>query len=218
MGLVLRLISIVLMTTSVSCTLFAQNSHYPSHWWKPVPRDSAPEWEVLPQDAGPGEVILSKRNELGILSNFAPTAFELDGKTYASMEGFWQMMKYPEGADDPRLQPNVVWPHTREQVAAMTSFEAKEAGNEANKILKQLGIDWVTYKEKRMPYYVQEKGDHYKLILRGMRAKLEQNPDVKRILLSTGDLQLRPDHKQAPPIPPAWQYYKIWMEFRDELR
>ena len=46
---------------------------YPDHWWTPVPGEGAPAWEVLPQEAGPGEVILSKRHELGLLSSFAPT-------------------------------------------------------------------------------------------------------------------------------------------------
>src|ERR1700685_1887406 len=33
---------------------------YPAHWWAPVSKDGAPGWEILPQEAGPGEVILSK--------------------------------------------------------------------------------------------------------------------------------------------------------------
>ena len=61
---------------------------YPAHWWTPVPKEGAPTWEILPQEAGPGEVILSKRNELGLLSNFAATPFEFHGKRYASLEGF----------------------------------------------------------------------------------------------------------------------------------
>ena len=40
-----------------------------------------------PQAAGPGEVILSKRNDLGILSNFAPTPFVYHGIRYASWKG-----------------------------------------------------------------------------------------------------------------------------------
>ncbi|MGK5086649.1 hypothetical protein WDW86_03760, partial [Bdellovibrionota bacterium FG-2] len=48
---------------------------YPAHWWKEAKKETAPAWEVLPQEARPGEVILSKRHELGLLSNFAPTAF-----------------------------------------------------------------------------------------------------------------------------------------------
>src|SRR5664280_1764353 len=79
-----------------------RDSRYPAHWWKEVPRQEAASWEILPQDAAPGEVILSKRNEMGLLSNFAATPFTFHGKRYASLEGFWQMMKYPEGPDDLR--------------------------------------------------------------------------------------------------------------------
>src|SRR5215831_2287245 len=68
---------------------------YPAQWFTSVPKEGAPSWEILPQEAGPGEVILSKRNELGLLSNFAATPFEFHGKRYASLEGFWQMMKFP---------------------------------------------------------------------------------------------------------------------------
>src|SRR6476619_801105 len=64
-----------------------RDSQYPATWWKPAPKKGAPEWEILPQEAGPGEVILSKRNELGLLSNFAATSFEYRGKRYASLEG-----------------------------------------------------------------------------------------------------------------------------------
>src|SRR5438128_564800 len=98
-------------------------SRYPSHWWAPVPKEGAPDWEILPQEAGSGEVILSKRHELGLLSNFAATPFTFRGKRYASLEGFWQMMLYPESQDDPRAKfPGLKWKYTREQVAQMTSF------------------------------------------------------------------------------------------------
>src|SRR5881392_3535320 len=92
---------------SQASTSSQQDSHdprYPSHWWTPVPTEGKPDWEILPQEAGPGEVILSKRNELGLLSNFAATPFTFHGRRYASLEGFWQMMKYPEGPDDPRAK------------------------------------------------------------------------------------------------------------------
>src|SRR5208283_5910334 len=103
---------------------------YPAHWWQPAPAEGAPAWEILPQAAAPGEVILSKRNELGLLSNFAPTPFTFRGRRYASLEGFWQMMKYPESDDDPRAKfSGLRWTCTREQVAQMTAFEAKRAGD-----------------------------------------------------------------------------------------
>jgi predicted NAD-dependent protein-ADP-ribosyltransferase YbiA (DUF1768 family) len=160
-------------------------------------------------------VILSKRNELGILSNFAATPFTFHGRSYASVEGFWQMMLYPEGPDDPRARTaGVPWPHTREQVAQMTAFEAKDAGTLAEENMRKLGIDWVTFEGRRMPYRSQKKGGHYRLIVAAMRAKLEQNPKVQEILRATGDLILRPDHIEEAGAPPEWHYYRIWMELR----
>src|SRR6266853_5294186 len=107
----------------VNSGAFAQQAEsYPAHWWTPVPESQKAVWEILPQAAKAGEVILSKRNELGILSNFAATPFTLRGKRYASVEGFWQMMLYPEGPSDPRA--TLKWQYTREQVAQMTAWDA----------------------------------------------------------------------------------------------
>ncbi len=196
---------------------------YPAHWWTPVPEANKPDWAILPQAAKPGEVILSKRNELGILSNFAATPFTLYGKRYASVEGFWQMMLYPEGesgnSDDPRAKfPGVTWTHTRAEVAQMTAFDAKNAGELGEKNMRTMGIDWVTFDHKRMKYWSLKKGEHYRIIVAAMRAKLEQNPKVKQILLSTGTLTLLPDHYQEENPPAEWRYYQIWMELRTELR
>ena len=195
--------------------VWAAEPGYPSEWWTPVPAESAASWEILPQAAGPGEVILSKRTELGILSNFAPTPFSLDGEKYASVEGFWQMLKYPEGPGDERLRdPAVVWPHARAEVAAMVGFEAKAAGAAANENMKKLGIRWVTYQGRRMEYRENAKGDFYILIRRAEQAKHDQNPAVAEILKKTGTLTLRPDHHQGPEAPPAERYCEIWMEIR----
>ena len=196
-----------------------QSGAYPDEWWAPVPRDQAKSWEILPQDAGPGEVILSKRTSLGILSNFAPTPIELDGVRYASVEGFWQMMKFPENDDDPRMNaPGVIWPMTRGEVGQLTAFAAKDAGTFGSKVMKQMGINWVTYRGKQMTYKTAEKGDHFALIVRATRAKVSQNPEVRRILLQTGDLVLKPDHHQEPDASPAWKYYEILMTIRGEIR
>jgi predicted NAD-dependent protein-ADP-ribosyltransferase YbiA (DUF1768 family) len=191
---------------------------YPAHCWTPVAEAGKPDWENLPQAARPGEVVLSKRNELGILSNFAATPFTFRGKRYASVEGFWQMMLYPEGPSDPRAQAHgVSWPHTRDQVAQMTAFEAKDAGTRAEENMRRLGIGWVTFEGRRMPYRSAAPGEHYRLIVAAMRAKLEQNPEVREILLSTGSLKLLPDHIQEPGAPPEWRYFEIWMDLRTEL-
>jgi predicted NAD-dependent protein-ADP-ribosyltransferase YbiA (DUF1768 family) len=195
-----------------------QGGRYPAHWWTPVPEDHKPAWEILPQAARPGEVILSKRNDLGILSNFAATPFLLRGKRYASVEGFWQMMLYPEGPDDARANSaGIVWRHTRDEVAQMSGFEAKDAGTLAEENMRSMGIDWVTFEGKRMAYRSKAKGEHYRLILEAMRAKLAQNPKVREILLATGDLVLLPDHIQESDPPAEWRYFRIWMDVRSEL-
>lgn len=196
-----------------------QDRGYPTHWWTPVAEGQRASWEILPQAARPGEVILSKRNELGILSNFAATPFTFHGRRYASVEGFWQMMLYPEGPDDPRAQaPGIRWPHTRAEVAQMTAFEAKDAGTIAEANMRKTGIAWVTFEGRRMPYRSKEKGEHYRLIAAAMRAKLEQNPKVRETLLATGDLVLRPDHIEEHDPPPEWHYDRIWMEIRSNLQ
>ncbi len=192
---------------------------YPAHWWAPVSKEGAPSWEIFPQEAGPGEVILSKRHELGLLSNFAPTPFTYRGKRYASLEGFWQMMLYPESPEDERARfAGLKWEYTRDQVAQLTSFDAKAAGTLAEAHMKTMQIDWVTFEGKKMPYRPVEPGEHYRLIVEATWEKVRQNPEVKRVLLATGDLKLKPDHHQEPDAPTAWRYYDILMDIRSQLR
>lgn len=168
--------------SSISNT--SRDSRYPSHWWTPVSKEGAPNWEILPQEAGPGEVILSKRNELGLLSNFAATPFEFRGKRYASLEGFWQMMKYPEGPGDARASfPGIEWKFTREQVAALTSFAAKSAGTLAEVNMKKMGITWVTFEGKQMEYKPAQPGKHYALIVEATWAKVRQIPKCRKSYL-----------------------------------
>lgn len=209
-------IAVLTLIATVGCLC---GQKYPEHWWTPVPEANKPDWEILPQAAKPGEVILSKRNELGILSNFAPTPFRLYGKRYASVEGFWQMMLYPEGPDDARAQfPGITWLPTREDVAQMTAFDAKNAGDLGEQNMQKMGIDWVTLDGKRIKYRSMEKGEHYRIVVAAMRAKLEQNPKVKEILLSTGSLVLLPDHYQEENPPAEWRYFQIWMDLRSEIK
>ena len=199
--------------------VYSLAAQYPARWWTPVLDPHKPAWEILPQAAQPGEVILSKRNELGILSNFAATPFTFHGVRYASVEGFWQMMLYPEGASDPRAQATfLTWPNSRAEVAGMTAFAAKAAGDAGEDNMRKLGIDWVTFEGRRMPYRSPNKGEHYRLIVSAMRAKLAQNPRVRQVLLATGNLTLLPDHIQESNAPPEWAYFKIWMELRRELQ
>ena len=100
----------------------------------------------------------------------------------------------------------------------MTAFEAKDAGTLAEANMRKMGIDWVTFEGYRMPYRSKERGGHCRLIAAVMRAKPEQNPKVRDILLRTGDLILRPDHVEEPDPPAEWRYFNIRMEIRRELQ
>jgi predicted NAD-dependent protein-ADP-ribosyltransferase YbiA (DUF1768 family) len=195
----------------------SDRASYPAHWWEEVPREEAAKWEILPQDAKEGEVILSKRNELGLLSNFAATPFVYREQRYASVEGFWQMMRYPEGPHDERaLFPGIEWKHSRNDVAAMTGFEAKNAGKLAAANMKLMNIDWVSFEGEKFLYRSKEAGRHYELILEALRAKLAQNRSVYEVLMKTGDLILRADHAIDAQSPPEWHYDKLWMQIRAE--
>ena len=218
-GLTLALAVNFAHADSTNAPAVHRDPRYPARWWTPVPTNNVPAWEILPQEAGPGEVILSKRNELGLLSNFAQTPFTFHGKRYASLEGFWQMMKYPEGPDDPRAKfPGLEWKFTRDQVAQLTAFDAKHAGDAANENMKKMGIDWVTFEGQRMEYRPATPGEHYKLIVAATREKVRQNPEVQKVLLATGDLILRPDHHQEPDARAAWHYFEILTAIRTELQ
>jgi predicted NAD-dependent protein-ADP-ribosyltransferase YbiA (DUF1768 family) len=216
-----------MLSASTSITLLYANTNqnvirdprYPAHWWTPVSEEGKPDWEILPQEAGPGEVILSKRHELGLLSNFAATPFTFHRKSYASLEGFWQMMLYPESPDDPRAKSRTVkWKYTREQVSQMTAFEAKAAGTLAEQNMTELGIDWVSFEGRRFKYRSAKPGEHYRLIFEATRAKVTQHQNVKTVLLATGDLILKPDHHGEKNAAPEWRYCELLMIIRKELR
>jgi predicted NAD-dependent protein-ADP-ribosyltransferase YbiA (DUF1768 family) len=208
----------LLFTSCISTAMSTGQDGYPDHWWREVPKDQLASWEISPHLANRQnkEVILSKRNELGKLSNFEPAPFQLDGESYASIEGLWQSLKYPENEKDERNQSSVSWPYSRQQVMAMSSFEAKNAGSVASQNMKKLGIKWVTYKGQKIDYGGVDQAKHYDIILRASRAKLQAHPEIKEILKSTGGLKLLPDHKTNPDSPPAYHYYDIYMKLRSE--
>lgn len=190
---------------------------YPAHWWKEVPREEAKSWEILPQDAGTGEVVLSKRNELGLLSNFAATSFVYHGICYPSVEGFWQMMKYPEGPDDVRWSWSSKWKWTRAEVSLMNGYDAKKAGNYVNYLMDRHDVNWVTFEGRSMIFASKSPGEHYQIILKALVEKVRQNPEVLDVLLSTKNLKLIPDHRISSEAPREWHYNLLWMEIRDSL-
>ncbi len=193
---------------------------YPDTWWTPVLDKNVPSWEILPQSAAreKNEVILSKRNELGILSNFAAAPITILGTRYASLEGLWQSMKYPESTSDLRMKILGAWPMKRSEVAALTAFEALKAGKEAEKLMVANKINWVSFSGFKIDYKGNDSEAFYEVIEAATRAKIDQNPEVKKTLLATGDLILKPDHHEDKDGTKAWKYYEIYMKLRGDLK
>lgn len=207
-------------TPQIQTVLDAESSRkdFPAIWWQEVPKDQAKSWEILPQDAGPGEVVLSKRNELGILSNFTEAPFVFRGVCYPTIEAFWQMMKYPESEDDIRWSWTPKWKYTRETVSQMDGFKAKSAGSYANKLMEANDANWVTFEGEKIPFVQKTPGKHHDLILNALIEKIRQNPKAMEILLKTKDLKLLPDHEISPKAAREWHYYSLWMDIRSDIQ
>jgi len=133
--------------------------------------------------------------DIRLISNFAATPFELDGRSYASVEGFWQGLKFADEAK-------------RREIAAFAGAEAKRAGDDAPK----------------SETFVYEGGtirlgspEHWKLMSRACWAKFSQHEDAKRALLETGERPLthkvRRDSRTIPGVIMA----DIWMRVRRGL-
>jgi len=105
------------------------------------------------------------------LSNFSTDPFLIDGEKIASVEGFIQGTKFPEGH------------HVRQQAFQSVGVEAKRCGKKAERKL-------VWWKGQVVSYGSTE---HHQLIERAIRAKFEQNDDAMEVLLATDGLILTHD-------------------------
>ena len=133
---------------------------------------------------------------LRLISNFANTPFELDGVSYAGIEGFWQGLKFPDSADRLRL-------------AGLYGSAAKDAGFHAPP------HEEFNYGGRRVRVGTW---DHWQLMRRACRAKFSQHDEARAALLSTGSRPLvhevKPDSKNIPGVIMA----QIWMEVREKER
>ena len=199
---------------------FQACAQYPKNWWKPIKAEDKKSWEILPQEAKKGEVILSKRTELGVFSNLGLAPFDFEEIRYESVEALWQSLKYPDDKIESDPRKGQVYPYTRDEVFHLSGFESKKAGDAANKIMKANKIKWVSYKGKIFNYKDKAKGSkfHYDLIYKATKAKINQNPKLKKLLLKTKGLKLLPDHKIRKSSPASYFYNKILMKIRVNLK
>jgi len=133
------------------------------------------------------------------LSNFGLSPFVLDGKLFASVEGFIQGIKFPEG--DPR----------RDAAFLSSGWPAKHLGDTADR----RGAYWGG---ARLPY---GSADHHRLIERAIRARIAQSRGLQEALKSTADATLIHDTGAGADSPttslPASVFCRILTEIRADL-
>jgi predicted NAD-dependent protein-ADP-ribosyltransferase YbiA (DUF1768 family) len=130
------------------------------------------------------------------ISNLAATPFTLAGRAYASVEGFWQGLKF-DSEDE------------RRHVATLSGRDAKRAAPK--------GPAPATFSYQGRTY-LAGSADHRALMLQACRAKFAQHLPARQALLSTGERPLmhrvRRDSKTIPGVVMA----DIWMRIRSQLR
>lgn len=131
-----------------------------------------------------------------LISNFAPTPFELDGRQYASVEGFWQGLKFPKASD-------------RRRIATLVAGTAKRAGEEA------VPCRTFLYEGERV---VPGTHAHWKLMERACWAKFTQNDEAKAALLATGERPITHVMRKDSTTIPGVIMSDIWMRIRRRLR
>ncbi len=145
---------------------------------------------------GPLNVVYGIAPRFAAMSNLAAAAFVFDGRPYASIEGFWQGLKFPDAAD-------------RARVAALHGLAAKEAGDAAPP-----AADFV-YEGERI---AMGSPAHHRLMELACLAKFTQDAAACAALLATGQREithvLPQDSRNIPGVVMA----AIWMRVRDRLR
>lgn len=139
-------------------------------------------------------VAISSRSadDVALISNFAPTPFELDGAIFGSVEGFWQALKFTD--DQERARVGLL-----DGLAARNAGKAREYGSHVS---YQGGLIAVG------------TWDHWQLMEKACRAKFQQNESARTALLSTWPRPLihrvRRDSRTIPGVIMA----DIWMRLR----
>src|SRR5262249_38938650 len=126
----------------------------------------------------------------------ATAPFELDGRSYQSVESFWQGLKFPHDADRRRLAM---------ADGARARAEGETQGYGAT----------ISYETREI---VVGTWPHWQLMDKACRAKFQQNTEARAALLATRERPLthivRRDSRTIPGVIMA----DIWMRIRKRLR
>ena len=126
------------------------------------------------------------------ISNLAHTRFELDGEAYASIEGFWQGLKFADQAE-------------RQKTAKLWGPEAKAYGDGAGQP--------ATF-EFGGVVVVAGSPEHWGLMRRACQAKFSQNAEAAAALRATGQRWLTHKTRRDSRTIPGAIMAQIWMDVR----
>ncbi|WP_309644142.1 hypothetical protein [Phenylobacterium sp.] len=130
------------------------------------------------------------------IGNLALTPFALRGRSYASVEGFWQGLKFATEEE-------------RQRVAALWGISAKAAG-QGRPARQSFSFDGSVF---------QTGGPgHHALMLEACQAKFSQNLEAREALLATGDRPLTHRVRRDSAIIPGVLLADYWMRIRRSLR
>lgn len=156
-----------------------------------VPRD-------IPRHERPFNVASMSGEEVGrLMSNFAPTPFELDGRRFSCVEAFYMFLKF---YNDPVKQ---------KAVRLMEGVKAKRFGGGGE---GKAGYDGKVF-DIGSP-------EHLALIKRALHAKVDQNPEVGEAFADTYPRPIIHDtgHPDKPGVLfPATVFVRLLTEVRQEL-
>ncbi|MDP3318602.1 MAG: NADAR family protein [Bosea sp. (in: a-proteobacteria)] len=144
----------------------------------------------------PINVVFDHADRWQPISNLAQTPFEFMGRTYASIEGFWQSLKFEADVD-------------RLRVARLWGKDAKLAAR---------GVGEATSFTFNNRVVVTGAAEHRRLMLEACRAKFTQNQLAKETLMATGERPLMHRTRRDSTTIPGVLMADIWMRVRAGLR
>jgi len=132
---------------------------------------------------------------VSLISNFALAPFEFEGREYASVEGFWQGLKFPDRKN-------------RRRVAGLHGLEAKRAGAGAPP------LDTIMFEGQE---YRVGTWEHWTLMRGACLAKFSQHEGARQALLGTRDRPLFHRSRRDSKTIPGAIMAQIWMKIRAQL-
>lgn len=159
---------------------------------KPLPGKGAGE-KISPESQKKYSKLASLVGWRKVLSNFNMARFELDGKTWNSVEHYYHANKFKK--NHPKFY-DLFAVESDSKISKSTAF-AKAAGGKTGKYAKE---KWRRDKKIKMDEDFFSSGRNQIVMEKGQFAKYSQNDIAKNVLLATLDAKLQHHVRGSPPI------------------